>query len=140
MDGGPEQTLETLFSEEAGKIMRSFETMIDSTIALGMALYDVLDSTSSNNPHSSDAPPNSLPKNVAKLVVAARDDFRARFPFPATAPGHAARVKSVSEALGHLQRLFIRLARHQGVEQGVIEHYLTRVNPLLHDVGVLIGE
>lgn len=135
-----QQTLEALLSEETGKIMRSFETVVNSTIALGAAFHDVLESASSDSVPSSNAPFMQLLQKVAKLIVIARDDVRARFPFPATASGHAERVKSVSEALERLQRLVIRLAKNHEIEQKVIERHLARAKPVLHDVGVLIGE
>ena len=135
-----QRNLEALLFEETGKVIQSFQTMISSIVALGMLLREVFESASSENVPSSNAPFTPLLKQVAKLIAIARDDFRAKFPLPATAPGHATRVKHVSEALEHLQQLVVRLARDYEIEQEVIERHLARVEPLLRDVGVLIGK
>jgi len=127
-------------SEETGKITRSFETVINSTVALGMAFNDVLRSASSDGGPLNNTSLAPVLKNLAAFVAVARDDFRARLPLPATAPGHAERVIYVSWALEQLQHVVIRRARDNEIGQEVIEHYLARVNPFLHDVGVLIGE
>jgi hypothetical protein len=144
-DSGPEllqRSLKTFFSEETGKIIRSFETVINSPVALslGMAVHDVLEFVSSDSVPSNNAPFTQLLKKVATSVAIARDDVRAKLPLPATAPGHAERAKHVSEVLKHLQQLVIRLTRNHEIEQEVVERHLACVNPFLHDVGVLIGK
>ncbi|KAG8218204.1 hypothetical protein J3R82DRAFT_3765 [Butyriboletus roseoflavus] len=142
-DSGPEplqRSLEAILSEETGKFIWSFGTMISSTMALGMVVHDVLESASSDSVPSSNALFTPPLKQVALLIAIVYDDFRAKFPLPVTAPGHAARVKRVSKVLGRLQQLVVRLARDYEIEQEVIERHLARVKPLLHDVGVLIGD
>ena len=135
-----QRSLEVLFSEETGRIIRSFETVINSTVALGTAFNDALESASSDSVSSDNTSFSPLLKKVATFVATARDDLRARFPLPATAPGHAEREKHVSAALEHLQQFVTRLARNHKIEQEAVERHLTHVTPLLHDMGVLIGE
>ena len=138
-DGGSEllpKGLEALLSEETETIIGSFETMLSSSTSLGVAFHDVLEFASSD----SNAPFTPLLKPLAMLVSTALDDFRAQFLLPATAPGHATRVKNVSEALERLRRHLVRLARDHEIEQEVIERHLARSIPFLRDIGVLIGE
>lgn len=142
-DGWPElrqHSFEALFAEEVGKIIQSFETVISSTVVLDTALHDILESASPDSVLSDNVLLSPLLKKLVKLVAIAYDDFRAQFPLPAMAPGHAERVKSVSDALERLQQLVIRLARKHEIEQEVIERYLTCVVPFLHHVGILVGE
>lgn len=134
------RSLETIFSEEIGKIIRSIETAINSTVTLGTVLNDIIESGSSDSLPLENAPYAPLLKKVATYVATARDDFRTRFPLPATAPGHAKRAEYVAKAMERIQRLVIRLARKNGIEQEVMERYLTRLKPFLHEVGVLVGE
>ncbi|KAG6374875.1 hypothetical protein JVT61DRAFT_3364 [Boletus reticuloceps] len=140
LDLAPEflqRSLETLFSEETGTLSRFFETVINGTVALRVALHDLLELTSADSVLSSDAPLAPVLGTVATFVAIVRDDFRARFTLPAMAPGHAKREKHVSDALEYLQQLAIRPAKSHGE---VIERHLARAKPLLHNVGVLIGD
>ena len=114
--------------------------MINSTVALGMAFHDVLESPSSDSLPANIAPLYPLLKGMVKLLAIARDDIQAKFPLPSTAPGHAERAKHVFEVLERLQRLVVRLAKDHEIKPEVVERHLTRVKPFLHDMGVLIGE
>ncbi|KAF8131026.1 hypothetical protein EV363DRAFT_192798 [Boletus edulis] len=132
--------LENIFSEETGTLSRFFETVINGTVALRVALHDLLELASADSVLSSDAPLAPVLDTVATFVAIVRDDFRARFPLPAMAPGHAKREKHVSDALEYLQQFAIRPTKNHGIEQEVIERHLAGAKPLLHNVGVLIGD
>lgn len=127
--------------EETSKITHSVETLIDSTVALGTALNDILLSGSLDGA----APLNNplltpLLKEIAKIVAIAQEEFRTKFPLPSTAPGHTQRTKRVSEVLEHLQRVVVHLASDQGMELEAIERHLARIEPFIHSALVLVGE
>ncbi|KAF8438620.1 hypothetical protein L210DRAFT_3646877 [Boletus edulis BED1] len=114
--------LEKIFFEETGTLGRFFETVINGTVALRVALHDLLELASADSVLSSDAPLAPVLDTVAMFVAMCatvttfgQGSHSLRWP-QATQSGE----KHVSDALEYLQQLAIRPTRNHGIEQKVL--------------------
>ncbi|KIJ11461.1 hypothetical protein PAXINDRAFT_15673 [Paxillus involutus ATCC 200175] len=58
----------------------------------------------------------------------------------ASAPGHAERVRSVSQSVELAQQLILFLGETYGVKQGVMESHLAVLRPYIEELLVLVGD
>ncbi|KAF9224488.1 hypothetical protein BS17DRAFT_76945 [Gyrodon lividus] len=107
-------------------------TALDTTLR---SIFESSDDTTGGN-----AQLHALSKKIVARMTSALDDLLAKFPVPASAPGHVERVRSVLEFVEQGQQWTVRLGKTYGVEQGVLEPHLATLRPYVHELGVLIGD
>ncbi|KIJ05162.1 hypothetical protein PAXINDRAFT_21559 [Paxillus involutus ATCC 200175] len=140
-DPSPElfqQAFEALRSGDISKLTETFETLVNSTVTLDTALRSILESL--DEMAGQDAQLHALSKKIVAYIMGGLDDFVANLRMPASAPGHAERVRSVSESIEQAQQLINFVGETYGVKQGVMEPHLAVVRPYAEELWVLIGD
>ncbi|KIJ11460.1 hypothetical protein PAXINDRAFT_15672, partial [Paxillus involutus ATCC 200175] len=130
-----QQAFEALRFRDISKLTDSFETLVNKTVVLDTALRSILESL--NEMAGQDVQLHALCEKIVPYITGVLGDSVANL---ASAPGHAERVRSVSQSVELAQQLILFLGETYGVKQGVMESHLAVLRPYIEELLVLVGD